>query len=60
MALVFVDFYQNWMVHIKSVASLVLQLGHILVRVEWNDTVIMISRGNEHGGILLLFHILQR
>jgi hypothetical protein len=37
-----------------------LQLGNILERVEWNNSVIMVSCECHHGWILLLFGCMQR
>lgn len=57
--LVDVDSHQYRVVYVHRVACLVLQLGHVLIRMQRDNSIVMITCRNEHRRVLLLLDVVQ-
>lgn len=60
MALVDIHPDENGVVDVHGVAGLVLELGDVLVGVKWDDSVVVVCSGDQHGWVLLLSHVVER
>lgn len=58
--LVHVDAHQDWLVGIHFLSSHELEVGHVLVGVEWNDAIVVVAGRYKHGRVSLISYIVVR